>query len=272
MLNRPISKLARALAAVWLICACVPLYAADNAAPTPVVAQPYVPASEAQGGSPDDTQARQNRINALTDDLNYRYAVEQHDCYSTFFVNRCLEKARDAMRTERGAIRSQQLTLDDEIRAQRAAERNQNAAIKAAQDSADAPQRAVNEQANQKQFDDKQQQAALSAAQRDAEASQREQNAPSQAQQDAEMQRKLDAARQQGVIDAQQRVSNQAAYAQKQADYQAKLKQAQDNATADAQQRADNAQKFTEKQQAAAQHKADVEQRQKAAADKQQGR
>ncbi|OXH81855.1 hypothetical protein CA830_39385, partial [Burkholderia multivorans] len=61
---------------------------------------------------------------------DYRYAVAEHNCYSTFFVNHCLGVARDKMREERASIRQAQLALDDEQRAVRAKQRDEQIALK----------------------------------------------------------------------------------------------------------------------------------------------
>ncbi|MBA5819724.1 hypothetical protein H3281_29155, partial [Escherichia coli] len=66
---------------------------------------------------------------------DYRYAVAEHDCYSKFFVNSCLGKAREQMRDERAGIRQEQLALNDEQRAVRAQQRDQQQALKQAQNA-----------------------------------------------------------------------------------------------------------------------------------------
>ncbi len=60
--------------------------------------------------------ARQKVLDQRTEENNYRYAVAEHDCYSRFFVNHCLDKARDSMRTVQADIRKEQLALDGEQR------------------------------------------------------------------------------------------------------------------------------------------------------------
>jgi hypothetical protein len=192
-------------------------------------------AASAVPGVPD-AASRQKALDQRTAENGYRYGVAQHNCYARFFVNKCLDSARAEMRVEKAAIRDQQLALDSEQRAARAQQREQQAAIKRAQDATAAPQRAATAQANEQAYAEKQRQNELQEAQRNAQLPQ--QNA------------------------------NQAAYDQKQAAFQNKLNQAHQQAAQDAQQRLENQQKFTAKQQAAAQHKADVQARQKQAEQK----
>jgi hypothetical protein len=189
--------------------------------------------------SPDAGFAsRQKALNKRTEENDYRYGVAQHDCYSTFFVNHCLDKARDEMRGEQRKIRTEQLALDDEQRVQHAKERDRQTAIKRAQYEADAPQRAATEKSNETSFAEKQRQNELAAAQRNAE--------------------------------APQRAANEAAYQRKQADYQKQLDEARARGAQDARDRDQKADRYAEKQRQAELHKAEVEARQKEAAAKQQ--
>ncbi|MFK4440872.1 chemotaxis protein histidine kinase CheA [Caballeronia udeis] len=188
----------------------------------------------------NDFTTRQKALDARTAENNYLYAVKQHDCYSTFFVNHCLDKARDAKREVGAKIRKEQLALDDEQRLQHAQQRDQQAAIKNAQYVSEAPQRAANEKASEESFAEKQRQNALSEAQRKAE--------------------------------APQRAANQADYDRKQADYQKKLADAAARGVQDAKDREDKAERFAAKQRDAAEHQTEVQSRQKEAAVKQQQR
>ncbi|KAF1011809.1 MAG: hypothetical protein E5299_01326 [Burkholderia gladioli] len=109
---------------------------------------------------------RQKVLNQRTAENNYRYGVAQYNCYSKFFVNNCLTKARDTMREERSSIKQQQLALNDEQRAVRAKRRDEELALKAAQGAASDAARAV-------AYANKQRENELKRAQRDAEASPR---------------------------------------------------------------------------------------------------
>ncbi|SAL43368.1 lipoprotein [Caballeronia telluris] len=209
---------------------------------TSVSAKPLGESAEADNASASSADSgfdgRQKALNKRTEANDYRYGVAQHDCYSTFFVNHCLDKARDQMRVEQRSIRTEQLALDDEQRVQHAKERDQQAAVKRAQYEADAPQRGANEKANETSFAEKQRQNELAAAQRNAE--------------------------------APQRAANEAAYQRKQADYQKQLDEARARGAQDARDREAKADRYAEKQRQAELHKTEVEARQKEAAAKQQ--
>nr|WP_321925327.1 colicin transporter [Paraburkholderia guartelaensis] len=229
-------------------------------------------ASEAAGvagtspSQQSDFDARQQVLDRRTAENDYQFAVAQHNCYSTFFVNHCIGKARDKMRVVQADIRREQLALDDEKRAAHAQQRDQQAALQRAQDEANAPQRAANEAASAQAYEQKQQQHALDQAQRQAEAPQRAAN--EQAYEEKQRQHALAQAQRQG--EQSQRNANQAAYDQKQANYQNQLDEARRQGEQKAQERADKAERYQQKQEDAAKHKADVEERQKQAAEKAQ--
>lgn len=204
----------------------------DNAAPSAASATRAADALKAEYAQ------RQKVLDRRTEENNYRFGAKQHDCYSKFFVNHCIDNARNEMRETRQQIRQDQLALDDEQRAERAKERDRQAALKQAQYEAEAPQRAANEKASQQSYEEKQRRNALAAAQREAE--------------------------------APQRAANQAAYDRKQADYQKQLEDAHARDVQEAHEREEKAQRYEQKQQEASQHRAEVEARQKKAARKQQ--
>jgi hypothetical protein len=242
---------------------------------TGVTARPLDAASSssaAAAGKTDSVQAgfdaRQKVLDRRTAENNYHYGVAQHDCYSTFFVNHCLGKARDQMRVEQADIRTQQLQLDEEQRAEHARRRDEQAALQRAQDEADAPQRAANDARNAAAYEQKQQQHVLDQQQRAAEAPQRAAN--EQAYQQKLQQHALDQAQRQGEQAQAQRSANQAAYDQKQSDFQQKLDEARSQGQQKAVEREQKAERYQQKQEDAAKHKADVEERQKQAAEKAQ--
>lgn len=183
--------------------------------------------------------ARQQVLDERTAKMNLAYQIAQHDCYSKFLVNYCLDQARSRMLATKAATRTDQLALSAEERQLNAQQRDQRAALQRAQDAAQAPQRAANEQNNQAAYQEKQRQHAIGQAQRAA-------NAP-------------------------QRQANQNAYDQKQADFQQRLDNAHAQAAQAAQQRAENVERYNAKQQAAAQHAQDVEARRERAAQRNQG-
>jgi hypothetical protein len=247
------SRWLRPLAAVSVMLACAGL-APGAMAQTPKPINPNTSVTESPlddaganganaGSLSEDTDgfgARQKALDVRSEENNYRYALKQHDCYSNFFVNHCLNAARAAKRDVSQQIRKEQLALDDEQRLQHAQQRDQQTAIKRAQYEADAPQRAATEKASAESFAEKQRQNALSEAQRTAE--------------------------------APQRAQNQAAYDRKQADYQKKLDDAAARGAQDARDRDAKAERFEAKQRDAAEHQAEVQARQKEAAAKQQQR
>ncbi len=209
---------------------------------------------------------RQAVLDHRSEENNYRYALAQHNCYSRFFVNYCLNKARAAMRVVQADVRKEQLALDDEQRVARATQRDEQTALKRAQNEKEAPQRAADAARNAQAFEDKQRQHALDEAQRNAEAPQRAAN--EQAFQEKQRQHALDQA--QRGISAPLSEANQKAYDQKQTDFQRKLDAARREGAQKAQERVQNEQRFQKKQVDAARHKADVEARQKQAAEKAQ--
>jgi hypothetical protein len=245
-----ISRGAHVLAAMMLVCAGGVQVAAAAGTPKPMpidattsvtetpLGETASAASDAEAALPDGFATRQKDLDKRSEANNYQYGVAQHDCYSTFFVNHCLNQARNAKREVSNQIRREQLALDDEQRQRRAQQRDQQAALKRAQYEADAPRRVASEQANENSFSNKQHQNQIAAAQREAE--------------------------------APQRAANQAAYDRKQADFQKKLDDAAAQGKQDAINRDLKAQRYDAKQRDAAQHQAEVAARQKEAAEKQQ--
>ncbi|HEY3596114.1 MAG TPA: hypothetical protein VGL08_01160, partial [Paraburkholderia sp.] len=114
-----------------------------------------------QGPAANSFNTRQKALDARTQQNDYRFGVARHNCYSTFFVNHCVNKAHDAMRAEQADIRRQQLALDDEERVDHARQRDEQAALKQAQYEAEAPQRAAVDQRNAQAYEDKQRQHAV---------------------------------------------------------------------------------------------------------------
>ncbi|WP_143016599.1 hypothetical protein [Paraburkholderia phenazinium] len=224
-------------------------------------------ANAGRAQAPDNGfDARQNVLNRRSAENDYNYAVDEHNCYSKFFVNYCIGKARDRMRVVQADIRKEQLALNAEERTARAQQRDQQAALQRAQDEANAPQRVANEASNVETYEQKQRQHQLDQAQRAAEAPQRAAN--EQAYQQKVQQHALDQA--QRGISAPQAAANQQAYDQKQANFQTQLEQARQQGAQKAQERVEKQQSYERKQQTAEQHRQDVEARQKQAAEKAQ--
>jgi hypothetical protein len=211
-----------------------------TASGTPATSGAAASAAASEPEDPNGFSARQKALDERSEENTYRFGVKQHDCYSNFFVNHCLNQAREAKREVSQQIRKEQLALDDEQRLQHAQQRDEQTAIKRARYESEAPQRAASEKASSESFAEKQRQNELSAAQRNAE--------------------------------APQRAQNQAAYDRKQADYQKKLNDAAARGVQEARDRDDKAARYEAKQRDAAEHQAQVEARQKEAAIKQQQR
>jgi len=205
------------------------LLAALNAAPAWSQSQPIAAPAAPVSSTPPDFGAEHDRISSAKAWAEYRYAEAERACYDKFLVARCIDKAKDARRTELHTIRERELALDEAERADRAARRDQERAIRDAQYSAERPQREAAEQKNRTDFQNKQEQQRLNEAQRQA--------------------------------GAPQRAASAQAYGQKQADYNAKLKAAQEQGAANAAKRAENVKQYEEKQQGAVQRQKQLEQR-----------
>ncbi|WP_320534589.1 colicin transporter [Robbsia andropogonis] len=162
--------------------------------------------------------AQQQQLNARTAKNEYTYAVAKHDCYATFFVNHCLDVARDKMRDEKASIREVQLKLSADRRAAREEKREADDAQRLAQQRANAPQRAANERQHRAAYDAKQQQHAVDQAKRGDSAPQRQANVDAYNRKQSAYQQKLDAARQNAAADAQRRQENVQRFQAKQDD------------------------------------------------------
>ncbi|WP_316681446.1 hypothetical protein [Ralstonia flaminis] len=204
-----VSRLVLLLAA---LCA-APAWSQSQPAVAPTSAStPAVPAT------PPDFGAEHDRINSAKSWAEYRYAQAERACYDKFFVTRCIDKAKDVRRTELHTIRERELALDEAERADRAARRDQDRAIREAQYNAERPQREAAEQKNRTDFQNKQEQQRLNEAQRQAEAPQRAANAQANAQKQAEHDAKLKAAQEQGAANAAKRAENVKQFQDKQQD------------------------------------------------------
>ncbi|GCB04539.1 hypothetical protein [Ralstonia sp. SET104] len=199
------------------------------AAPAWGQSQPAAAPAAAVPVTPPDFGAEHDRITSAKSWAEYRYAQAERACYDKFLVTRCIDKAKDARRTELHSIRERELALDEAERADRAARRDQERAIRDAQYNAERPQREAAEQKNRTDFANKQEQQRLNEAQRQA--------------------------------DAPQRAANAQAAAKKQSDYDAKLKAAQEQGAANAAKRAESVKQFQEKQQDAVKRQKELDER-----------
>ncbi len=198
------------------------LIAALCAAPAWSQSQPAVASTSASASAvpatPPDFGAEHDRINSAKSWAEYRYAQAERACYDKFFVTHCIDKAKDVRRTELHTIRERELALDEAERADSAARRDQDRAIREAQYNAERPQREAAEQKNRTDFQNKQEQQRLNEAQRQAEAPQRAANAQANAQKHAEHDAKLKAAQEQGAANAAKRAENVKQFQEKQQD------------------------------------------------------
>jgi len=200
-----------------------------------------VPPSHAQASvpvAPRDFAAERRAIDDSRAWTNYRHAAAEHACYDKFFVNHCLDKAKEIQRQELQVLRRRELEVGDAERAQRAADRDREQALRRAEFEAGQPQRSANEQASREAFDKKQQEQQLRDAQHQAE--------------------------------APGRAANAQAYQKKQSDFDARMKEAQEKGAEQARQRQENVKAYEAKQREAEQRQKDQDER-RAKAKEQQG-
>ena len=91
----------------------------------------------------DDFAGRRALLDRQRAWIDYRFEEAKYECASKFFVNYCIDNARDEQREALRALRSQRLVLEDQERKARAEERDARLAEKRAQTQAEAPQRAA---------------------------------------------------------------------------------------------------------------------------------
>ncbi|KWR75578.1 hypothetical protein [Cupriavidus sp. IDO] len=205
-------------------------------------AQASVPAAAAlapDAGAPRDFAAERKAIGDSRAWTNYRFATAERACYDKFFVNSCIDKAKEVQREELAVLRKRELEVGEAERAHRAAERDREQALRNAEYEAGQPQRSANEKASRAAFDKKQQDQQLRDAQRQA--------------------------------DAPNRAANAQAYEKKQSDFDARMKEAQEKGAEQARQRQENAKAFEAKQREAAQRQKELDERRARAKEQQQG-
>ncbi|CAG9172871.1 hypothetical protein LMG23992_02356 [Cupriavidus laharis] len=201
-------------------------------------AQASAPEAAGAGAAPRDFAAERKAIGDSRAWTNYRFATAEHACYDKFFVNHCIDKAKEIQRQELQVLRQRELEVGDAERAQRAADRDREQALRRAEYEASQPKRSANEQASREAFEKKQQDQQLRDAQRQA--------------------------------DAPKRSANAQAYQQKQSDFDARMREAQSKGAEQARQREENVKAYEAKQREAAQRQKDLEER-RAKAKEQQG-
>ncbi|WP_150667239.1 hypothetical protein [Pandoraea anhela] len=148
--------------------------------------------------------------------VDYRFEEAKYECASKFFVNYCIDNARDEQREALKAIRSQRLVLEDQERKARAQARDERLAEKRAQTAAEAPQRAAERAQNVADYRAKQAEYQQRVTERTGQAPQREANAESYNAKQAAQQQKLDEAKASAAQKAAEREENVRKYNQKQ--------------------------------------------------------
>lgn len=166
----------------------------------------------------DDFAGRRAVLDRQRAWIDYRFEEAKYECASKFFVNYCIDSARDKQRTALKAVRSQRLVLEDQERKARAQERDERLAEKRAQTAAEAPQRAAERAQNVTSYEAKQAEYQQRVTERTGQAPQRAANADQYNAKQAEQQRKLDDAKATAAQKAAQREENVRKYDQKQKD------------------------------------------------------
>ncbi|MBF6989729.1 MULTISPECIES: hypothetical protein [Cupriavidus] len=187
----------------------------------PALAQASAPAA----GAPRDFGAERKAIGDSRAWTNYRFSAAEHECYSKFFVNSCIDKAKEVQREELQVLRKRELEVGEAERAHRAAERDREQALRRAEFEASQPQRAASEQSSRAAFEKKQQEQQLRDAQRQGEAPQRAANAQAYQQKQSDYDAKMKEAQQKGAEQARQREENVKAYEAKQRDLERRQKE-----------------------------------------------
>jgi hypothetical protein len=184
-----------------------------------------VPATAPATGAPRDFGAERKAIGDSRAWTNYRFSAAEHECYSKFFVNSCIDKAKEVQRQELQVLRKRELEVGEAERAHRAAERDREQALRRAEFEASQPQRAASEQSSRSAFEKKQQEQQLRDAQRQGEAPQRAANAQAYQQKQSDFDAKMKEAQQKGAEQARQREENVKAYEAKQRDLEQRQKE-----------------------------------------------
>jgi hypothetical protein len=211
--------------AVLVVAACAALMPAR--AVQAQASAPAVPSagSSAAGGATRDFAAERKAIGDSRAWTNYRFAAAEHECYGKFFVNHCVDKAKEVQREELQVLRKRELEVGEAERAHRAAERDREQALRSAEFEAGQPQRAATEQSSREAFQKKQQEQQLRDAQRQGEAPQRAGNAQAYEKKQSDFDARMQEAQQKGAGQARQRQENAKAYEDKQRDLERRQKE-----------------------------------------------
>lgn len=166
----------------------------------------------------DDFAGRRAVLDRQRAWIDYRFQEAKYECASKFFVNYCVEKARDQQREALKAVRSQRLVLEDAERKARAADRDERLEAKRAQTAAEAPQRAAERAQNVSDYQAKQAEYQQRVTERTGQAPQRAANSEQYNAKQAEQQKKLDEAKATADQKAAERAENVRKYGEKQAE------------------------------------------------------
>ncbi|VVD68427.1 hypothetical protein PSO31014_00469 [Pandoraea soli] len=166
----------------------------------------------------DDFAGRRAVLDRQRAWIDYRFEQAKYACASKFFVNYCIDNARDDQRAALKAVRSQRLVLEDQERKARAQERDERLAEKRAQTAAEAPQRAAERAQNVSNYQTKQAEYQQRVTERTGEAPQRAANAEQYNAKQSGQQQKLDDAKATAAQKAAVREENVRKFNQKQQD------------------------------------------------------
>jgi hypothetical protein len=172
--------------------------------------------ASAPAAAPRDFAAERKAIGDSRAWTNYRFATAERACYDKFFVTHCIDQAKEIQRQELHVLRQRELEVGDAERAQRAADRDREQALRRAEFEAGQPKRSANEQASRESFEKKQQEQQLRDAQHQADAPKRSANAQSYQQKQADFDARMREAQSKGAEEARQREENVKAYEAKQ--------------------------------------------------------
>ena len=164
----------------------------------------------------DDFAGRRAVLDRQRAWIDYRFEEAKYECASKFFVNYCIDKARDAQREALKAVRSQRLVLEDQERKARAQERDERLAEKRAQTAAEAPQRAAERAQNVSSYEAKQAEYQQRVTERTGQAPERAANVGTYNAKQSAQQQKLDEAKATAAQKAAEREENVRKYNQKQ--------------------------------------------------------
>ncbi|WP_042885105.1 hypothetical protein [Cupriavidus necator] len=214
------SRAGRIALPALVVAACAALMPASGA-----LAQASTPAAAPAAAGARDFAAERKAIGDSRAWTNYRFAAAERECYSKFFVTRCIDQAKEIQRGELHVLRTRELEVGEAERAHRAAERDREQALRRAEFEASQPKRAASEQSSRQAFDKKQQEQQLRDAQRQGEAPQRAANAQAYQQKQSDFDARMKEAQQKGAEQAQQRQENVKAYEAKQRELEQRQKE-----------------------------------------------